>query len=217
MKIFFMVILTLFLGINVFATAQYPDKIIYKGKEYDIFSNPLETYFEKYPDKRPKDGINSSALWRRYVATFEIKNKQVFVKDIEIQHSNSVIDESHSANWRSVLNEVFPDKKNIKADWLNELIIIPHGKLVNYVHSGYSSVYSKYLLLEINKGDLKKEKNFNYKEYEKFKEKQFLIFKKTEEYKKLKVDLQKDGYSDEFIDSFLRKFAIQYTSKIITK
>src|SRR5690554_7604266 len=53
-------------------TAQYPDKIKFKGKEYNLNSNPLEPYFEKYPDKRPKGGIMSTALWRGYVAHFEI-------------------------------------------------------------------------------------------------------------------------------------------------
>ena len=74
MKTILTFIVTLFLGINAFATAQYPDKIIYNGKEYDLHSNPLEEYFQKNPDKKPKATMISTALWRGYVATFEIKN-----------------------------------------------------------------------------------------------------------------------------------------------
>ena len=200
---------------KVFSTAQYPDKIIYKGKEYSLHSNPLENYFEKYPDKRPKGEIMSTALWRGYVATFEVKNGQLFLKDIEIEVPDTTSKNSYDTTWESVLSEVFPNQKNIKIDWLTGLLVIPHGKIVNYVHMGYGSTYEKYILLEFNKGDLKKEKRFKYKEYEKFKERQFQAFKKTEEYKKLKNDLRKDDNTDEFVDSFLKNFVIRYTSKIL--
>jgi hypothetical protein len=180
MKTFLPLILTLFLGLNVFATAQYPDKIIYNGKEYSLHSNPLEVYFEKYPHKRPQDGIMSSALWRGYVATFEVKDNQLFLKDIEIEYRDTSSKESYPYKWRSVMKEVFPDQKDVKIDWLTGLLVIPHGKLVNYVHMGYGSTYKNYILLEVDKGDLKKEKQFKYKEYEKFKERQFQKFKKTD-------------------------------------
>jgi len=217
MRTLLMIILTLFIGINAFATAQYPDKIIYNGKKHDLYSNPLETYFEKNPDKRPQGGIMSTALWRGYVATFKVKDNQLYLKDIEIQYRDTSSNKSHNYKWRSVIDEVFPDQKNIKIDWLTGLLVIPHGKLVNYVHMGYASTYKKYILLEINKGDLIKEKNFKYKEYEKFKERQFQVFKQTKEYKKVKTELQKNGNADDFIDSFLRSFVTQYTSKILTE
>ena len=217
MRLVLTIILTLFLGLKVFATAQYPDRIIYNGKEYSLLSNPLESYFEKNPDKRPNDGIMSTALWRGYVATFEVRDNQLFLKDIEIEYQDTTSKESYNYKWRSVINEVFPDQKNIKIDWLTGLLVIPHGKLVNYVHMGYGSTFKNYILLEIVKGDLKKEKHFKYKDYERFKEKQFQAFKQTEDYKIIKADLQKDGNTDEFIDSFLRSFVTEYTSKIMTE
>lgn len=215
MRFLFIVALTIFNSIKVFATAQFPDKIIYNGKEYALNSNPLEDYFEKNPDRRPKGGIMSTALWRGYVATFEILNSQLYLKDIEIEVRDSTSKENYKTKWKSVIKDVFPNQAQIKVDWLTGLLVIPHGKLVNYVHMGYGSTYKKYILLEIYKGDLKKEKNFKYKEYEKFKDRQFEVFKQTEEYKKLKVDLKKDGSTDEFIDSFLRSFVTNYTTRIL--
>jgi hypothetical protein len=82
---------------------------------------------------------------------------------------------------------------------------------------GYGSTYEKYIFIEIDKGRFIKEKNLKYNEYEKFKDKQFEVFKKTDEYKKLKKDLAKDGSTDEFIDSFLRDFITNYTTKILTE
>lgn len=94
---------------------------------------------------------------------------------------------------------------------------MPYGKLINYVHMGYGSTYRNYILLEINEGSLQEAERFSYNEYERFKERQFAAFKQTEAYKKLKAELLKDGRSDELIDSFLRSFVTDYTSKILVK
>jgi len=210
------IILTLFSGLNVFATAQFPDKINYNGKEYNLNSNPLEVYFEKNPNKRPKSEVRSSALWRGYVATFEIIDNQLFLKDIEIQYRDTTSKGSNNSNWKSVLNEVFADQKNIQVDWYTGLLVLPQGKVVNYVHMGYGSTYQHYTILELNKGVLTQEKQFKRKAYEKFKEKQFQVFKQTEDYHKMKSDLLQKGNSEEFIDSFLRSYVTEYTSKILT-
>jgi hypothetical protein len=210
------IILTLFSGLNVFATAQFPDKINYNGKEYNLNSNPLEVYFEKNPNKRPKSEVRSSALWRGYVATFEIIDNQLFLKDIEIQYRDTTSKGSNNSNWKSVLNEVFADQKNIQVDWYTGLLVLPQGKVVNYVHMGYGSTYQHYTILEFNKGVLTQEKQFKRKAYEKFKEKQFQVFKQTEDYHKMKSDLLQKGNSEEFIDSFLRSYVTEYTSKILT-
>lgn len=80
MKILISILMSLFSFAKVFGTAQYPDKIFYNNKEYSLLTNPLEKYFERNEDKRPKGGVTSSALWRGYVATFEIIENELFVK-----------------------------------------------------------------------------------------------------------------------------------------
>lgn len=215
LQLILVVSILLLCATQIFATAQYPDKIIYNGKEYMLHSNPMEEYFKKFPDKKPKSGMMSSALWRGYVATFEIADNALCLKDIEIQvqKKNS---KSWETEWKSVLSEVISDGKKLKIDWFSGLLVLPHGNLVAYVHMGYGSTYENYVLLEIANGDFKKAKEFDYKEYEKFRERQFEAFKKTDEYKKLVEDLRKErDASDEFIDSFLKSFIINYTSKIL--
>jgi len=204
MKILFTIALTIFLCSEVFGTAQSSDIIIYKGKEYSLYSNPMEIYFEKYPNKRPKPKIISSALWRGYVATFEIKDNQLFLKNIEI--------EKLFGGWKCVRKKVFPRKKSVKVDWLTGTLVIPYGEMVGYVHMGYASTYERYILLEIDKGDLKSEKQLEYEEYVEFREKQFQAFKKTEEYERIKAELKEenDEISDEEIDPFLRIYITDY-------
>ena len=62
MKILITILISVFSFTKVSATAQYPDKIFYNNKEYSLLTNPLEKYFEKNEDKRPKGGVISSAL-----------------------------------------------------------------------------------------------------------------------------------------------------------
>lgn len=222
MKSIFIKLLLFLFGIEAFATSQRPDKLIYNGIEYNLFTNPLEIYFEKNPEKRPTHAyggvvIGSSSLWRGYVATFEIKNNKLIVKDIQILCIDTTENNSHDIEWESVLIEVFPEQKELEVDWFTGLLVLPLGNLMNYIHEGYGSTYENYIILEINEGNLKTEKHFNYIEYEKFKERQFQVFKQTKEYKKIKKDLKKKGNSGKFIDSFLRSSITDYTSVIMVE
>ena len=77
-----------------------PDKIIYDGKEHKLHSNPLEVYFEKFPDKKPKSEIRSSALWRGYVATFEFEDKSLYLKDIKIMVRKETEKNQFETDWK---------------------------------------------------------------------------------------------------------------------
>lgn len=217
MKILLTFLCATFLSLKISATAQFPDKIFYQNTEYALFTNPLESYFNQYPDRRPKAAIISTALWRGYVATFEIKDNQLLLKDIEIQVSDTTKQDSFTTKWKSVLTAVFPNETQTKINWLTGLLVIPYGKLINYVHGSYASTYENYILIEINKGDLIKEKKFDYKEYANFKVRQFQVFKGTKEYEQAKEKLQKDGIRKKYIDNFLINSITDYTSKMLTE
>lgn len=216
MKALLTVLLTILLKFITFATAQYPDKIIYKGKTYDMHSNPLESYFTQHPEKRPREGMSSTALWRGYIATFEARNGTLYLKDIEVMVRDTCRKDGYDLKFKSVLEQVFPGQTDIKVDWLTGILVIPYGKLVNYVHMGYGSTYKHYILLEIDKGDVKKDKHLGYTKYEAFKDKQFLAFKKTNEYQELKTSLlEKQSIAEDNLDDFLKNFIIEYTSRIL--
>lgn len=212
MKIFTASMLFLVLAVSsALGTAQYPDKIIYESKEYNLLSNPMESYFSKYPDKKPKGGGISTALWRGYVATFEITDKALVLKDVQIQTGH----EKGEQNWKSEKDTVVTNGQSLKIDWFTGILCLPFGERVKYVHMGYGSTYSNYILLEIKKGNLTGERKLDAKQYEIFKEKQFQAYKKTEAYKEREAQMKKSGDSQEFIDSFLRVFLVEYTSEFI--
>jgi len=214
MKTLFALLLSSFFSLTVFGTGQISDKIIYNGKIYELlYSNPMESYFKEHSDKHPQKEsiVLQTGLRRGYVATFEIIGKQLYLKDIEIRVDG---------NWKSVLNEIFPNQKLIKIDWITEIFVLPAGKIIDYVHYGAIPKYENYILLEIDKGNLKKEKQFEKKEYEEFKEKQFQVFKKTSKYETDKLNLQKKGWSNENIDNYILEsdlYIIEYISKILVE
>jgi len=200
---------------STIATEQYSDILIYKGKEYLLQTNPLEKYFENHPDKRP-DELHSTALWRGYVAIFEIKDNQLFLKDIEVQTWKDSTNVNAGLSWKSVMTEVFPVDSLIKLDWVTGFLIAPYGGQLANVKDIYESVFEKYILFEIDKGNVNKTKKFSYKQFESFKDKQFLIFKETEEYKRIVLEEAEDGKADIFFDNYLRYYITKYTTKILT-
>lgn len=179
------------------ATAQQPDILIYRGKAYSLHANPLEEYFRKYPDKKPQTSIVSTANWRGYVATFEVIDSTLFLRDIEIEYN----DGKNRLRNKSVMDEVFPGQKVVALEWFNGLLTLPYGEVLEYVHMGYSSAFENYTILEIRLGNLTKAKDFRYEDYIKFKDKQFELFKLTPEYKEAVSNLKKKSKSsDEQID-----------------
>ena len=146
-KTMLLVITLLIVPVSAWATAQFPDNLIYEGKTVGIHSNPLEQYFNKDHPK-PIEWMNytCSAIWRGYVATWEIKNNMLYlVKIVEGTCSKDAPE--------IPLSKLFPGKKPpIFADWYSGTLIVPQGKTINYVHMGYESTYENELHMTIKKG-----------------------------------------------------------------
>ena len=52
------------------------------------------------------------------------------------------------------LNYLFPEQKQVFANWFNGEIRIPQGEMLEYVHMGYASLYDSDLFLVIENGIL---------------------------------------------------------------
>jgi hypothetical protein len=210
----FVIAFGFFASFQIYATAQYSDIIIYNGTKYPLNVNPLEPYFEKNPEKRPEGGVGSTALWRGYVATFEISNNKLILKDMEIEIFTG--DKGHyKTEWKSIFQEFVLDNNISEINWFTGLLVIPNGELINYIHMGYASTYENYILLEIRNGNFFKERRMNHIEYTKYKNKQFEQYKKTENYREKIKESLKEGYSAEFAEDFLKIFEIDYTTRIL--
>ncbi len=121
-------------------TAQIHEKIIYEGKEMEMaFCPPLPKNDPRIQELKDNDIekcdpiIFSTACWRRYISTWEIKNGKFYL--VSIVGKYKIVDDSP-----------------IFADWFSGVIRIPKGKLIQYVHMGFDSVYEEELLVKIEKG-----------------------------------------------------------------
>ena len=191
-----------------FATGQAGDILILDGKKYSIFTNPLESWVEKNPNRVPRSNVTSTALWRGYIATFTVKEHGLYLTNIEILNDDPM---KSMRDMRSVMATVFPHQTDVLADWFTGNIIIPEGKEVQYVHMGYASTYEKYIILRVERGVVQRQSNLDTREFVEFREKQFERFKKTEQYRKAleetKKESEKDGPSDPKQDEqFLKEF-----------
>lgn len=148
-KMLIVVAFLLALPINAWATAQIPDRLIYEGKTVGIYSEPLEQYFNKDHPK-PIEWMQAmcSALWRGYLATWEIKDDKLYLIRV-------VKDGCSSDAPAYPLSNLFPGKKGpIFADWYTGTLVVPQGERLKYVHMGYQSVYEKELHIAIKDGNV---------------------------------------------------------------
>jgi hypothetical protein len=195
-------------AVLVFATAQRGDMLLLDGKKYSIHTNPLEPYLKDNPGKLPKSDVTSSGLWRGYVATWEVKDGHLLLVDVGVLKSVSQPGQKgFSTELSSVMSQMFPNEKTIVAAWFSGHVIVPDGKMVNYVHMGYGSTYEKYIILRIEKGAVARQWTANAEEFVKFRNAQFESFKNTDEYRKAMAETMKEGgMSPEQNEDFLRGF-----------
>ena len=126
---------------------------------------------------------------------------------------------SRGGRFVSVLHKIAPkgtkSTHGFKADWYSGLLVLPHGDITRYVHMGYGSQYSHYILLEVKHGQLIRSVQLTGQSYELFKDMQFQAYKQTPEYKSQLKRMLKDGESQAFVDAFLRDFIIDYSARIL--
>ncbi|MDD1474991.1 hypothetical protein MEO41_27530 [Dolichospermum sp. ST_sed4] len=108
-------------------TAQRADIIIIEGKEYPLFTNPLEDYWTE-ENPKPPIGWPKTSCWRGYIATWEIIDENLYLTDITIR----------TPNGEAGLDYVFPNSTGkIKATWYSGELRIPQGDCLELMESVY--------------------------------------------------------------------------------
>ncbi|MGH1519843.1 hypothetical protein [Chryseobacterium sp. JK1] len=154
-------------------TQQIRDSLLYEGKEYHLNNEILEYYFKEFPEHKPKDIGALSACWRGYVALFEIKNKELLIKNINCLSS------AENEKYHDILTHFFPHKKYA---WFSGLIRIDDFR---GEYDDENNEHAIYELLEIREGNFINHWKLNFEEFNEFKKMLFIDFKTTTEYEKL--------------------------------
>jgi hypothetical protein len=134
--------------------AQLPDIIHIHGEKMDLYSNPLEPYWQLKSKRRPSF-LWSSMCKRGYIATWELLDKQLILRNIDgnIKRRSFLF---WSKIMRFTLKMLFPKSGTggVKANWFSGKIRIPHGKRTLYVHNEYDSRFEKEMVITIKQGNV---------------------------------------------------------------
>lgn len=186
-----MVCLALAISPGAKATAQAADLLIVDGKEFALNTNPLESQLEQKQWKRPEEAIISSANWRGYVATWEIKDDKLFLKDVTILVSDPKDDDEYLR--KSITRDLYPGTSEVFAEWYTGALIVPDGKMTRYVHMGYGSSFDHYQIFRVHAGKVVEHLAMTGTEFEAYKKRKFAAFRKTEAYERALADFRKEA------------------------
>lgn len=203
------------------ATAQAPDLLKIDGKTYPIHTNPLAPVLAANPERLPEPEIISTGLWRGYIATWTVRENRLLLEDVRMRTKASMDpDAPESKQSRSVMKNLFGESAPRVATWFTGHLIVPTGTMVGYVHMGYGSTYSSYMVLTIIKGAVHERRELSREDFEKFRRSQYESFRQTPEYAKARAEAKQGGHpmSDELLEQFLFQFASEeYMSRIFKR
>jgi len=142
-------------------TAQAPERLLYKGENTSMSTEPLNQYL------RNRDDIEfvskTTGCWRGYYGKWEIKDSKLYLVDLI----------AYIEGYKQVdLDYLFPKKKEVFANWFTGEVRIPTGEILEYVHMGYESTFEKDIILQFQDGVMSSEKEIDNRE--EFKKKQLL-------------------------------------------
>ncbi|HMG91681.1 MAG TPA: hypothetical protein VK589_16600 [Chryseolinea sp.] len=143
--------------------AQLPDKILFSGEQLDLYSNPLEQFWLNTKKGRPPF-ITTPECVRGYVASWEIRNNKLLLKDIAGSYERNFIFFRKPAKY--ALKKLFPRSKNkpVRASWFSGKLRVPIGSMTLYEHSGYDSRFEKEFIVTIHEGEVIKVVTIDFKE-----------------------------------------------------
>lgn len=123
-------------------TAQMHERLIIDGAETSMaFCPPLPEGHPRLvalvpgtsPDRETSSILYSTACWRQYQGTWEIKDGRFYLTHVRgrfhLQGSEPLL-----------------------ADWFSGVLRIPRGRMLRYIHMGFGSVFEEELHIKIERG-----------------------------------------------------------------
>lgn len=142
----------------MWSTAQIPDFLIIGKDTFSLCNNPLEAYLEQKGSQtigKYELKWTNTALWRGYIATWELKNDSLFLGHMQD-------DWGKDSNEINITDEFGSDR--VFAHWVTDTLRCLQGEIIQYVHDGYASIYEGDKFYAFEQGKLKGTKSLNYLE-----------------------------------------------------
>jgi len=125
-------------------TAQVNDIIYIDGRRHYLACEPFWAYIDERTGTSPRFISQSTACWRGYVAEWKITGDELYLTRID----------GHLADkTRATIDTLFPDSKGkVVAKWFTGELYFPMGRMLEYVHMGYESVFEGELIISVENG-----------------------------------------------------------------
>ncbi len=136
--------------------AQLPDFIHLNNKTMELYSNPLEGYWEMSGKVKPRFKTVGDCK-RGYVATWDIVDNELILTHVDGEHLKHSI--FSGDKWMEIsLKEIFPKLKGqyVLANWYSGKLRIPNGNMTQYDHNNYNSRFEKEIIITVEKGKVTK-------------------------------------------------------------
>ena len=187
------------------ATAQVQDRIFIEGRDYALDTNPLEGQLRDRPGFPPENVSRSTANWRGYVAHWAIDGDRLLLRRVEVRLYDRQTEQESAID---LLPELFPSGAPVATTWYSGALIVPDGRLVDYVHMGYGSTHAHYRVYRIARGRVLEALSMGAEQFRVWRERKFQAFRQTAQYREAVAAARKQGdsMSAEEIDGFLRGF-----------
>lgn len=142
--------------------AQLPDIITLESREMDLYTNPLEAFWEITGKRKPNFKLTENCN-RGYVAGWAIKDNQLVLTRLTGKHYISTLFFGDKLVDIS-MEKIFPkSKSNITpAIWFSGKLRIPAGPMTQYEHYNYNSRFEKEIIITVIKGDVIKMVTLDY-------------------------------------------------------
>jgi hypothetical protein len=143
-------------------TAQIMDTLVYEGREYCLADEPLWDWLERKRNRRMRFVALHSGCWRGYESRWEVAEGRLYLTLFKARlpdGSAATIEGlfvNYSQEFYRAAGALDPanDGPGRFAFWVNGALHCPLGRLLEYRHVGYSSVYERELVLVFRSGFL---------------------------------------------------------------
>lgn len=136
-------------------TAQICEQLSYAGITLALAGEPLESWIQSSRHwKIYRFRRRTSANWRGYHADWELRDGSLYLVKIW-GRLRLFVNHEWVENTHDPLDVLFLDHDGpVLASWFSGVLRCPYGKLLRYVHLGYSSIHEFDLFFQIIQGRL---------------------------------------------------------------
>lgn len=132
-------------------TVQLSHTLVFSGQRYPLWSDPLEQVLSK---TKPKPDFSCcTAMFRGYVAHWEIANGRLYLHSIQGRLRHREPASAQDSRNEIVINELFSNQRPpIFAKWYSGVLVVPYGNRSKLEYSMYGCSYEQHTEIAMRRG-----------------------------------------------------------------